>query len=119
MDQLTIQSLILRSKNNDTASFGKLVEAHQSFVYRVAFRLLCNEFDTEEVVQETFIKVWKNIHRFNTEMRFKTWLYKIAVNLCYDKIKTIKRYQNKVHFDIENSAVLNHSSLENLENNRE
>jgi RNA polymerase sigma-70 factor (ECF subfamily) len=115
MDQQTIHSLITKSLNNDTTAFRKLVEAHQQFVYRVAFRLVCNEFDTEEVVQETFIRVWKNLHRYNIDLRFTTWLYKIVINLCYDKIKSAKRFQNKMHFNLDNASVLNQASIESME----
>jgi RNA polymerase sigma-70 factor (ECF subfamily) len=116
MNQQTLNSLISQSQKGDTTAFRKLVEGHQGFVYATAFRLLCNEFDSEEVVQETFIRVWKHVKNFNTEMRFTTWLYKISVNLCYDKIKTNKRFYNRVHFDIENSLIINHPSIENIEN---
>lgn len=116
MHQQTINELINCSLNNDTNAFRQLVEAHQSFIYAVAFRILCSDTDSEEVVQDTFIKVWTNLHRFNNKMRFTTWLYKIVVNLCYDRLKTNKRYQNKVSFDIENSVTLNMPSPENIEN---
>lgn len=115
MDQQITKSLIERSCRSDSAAFQKLVEAHQSFVYRIAFRLLCNDYDTEEVTQETFIKVWKNLPSFNTEMRFTTWLYKIAVNLCYDKLKARKRKNNNLSIDPLNMAILNYPSTENIE----
>ncbi len=115
MDQQITTALIEKSCRNDSLAFRKLVEAHQSFVYRVAFRLLCSNYDTEEVTQETFIKVWKNLHNFNTDMRFTTWLYKIAVNLCYDKLKARKRKNNNMVIDTSNMAILNYPSTENIE----
>lgn len=115
MDQQITKSLIERSCRSDSAAFRELVEAHQSFVYRVAFRLLCCDYDTEEVTQETFIKVWKNLTDFNTDMRFTTWLYKIAVNLCYDKLKARKRKNYNMVIDTANMAILNYPSTENIE----
>jgi RNA polymerase sigma-70 factor, ECF subfamily len=115
MDQQTVNSLIKHSLDGDTSAFRRLVEAHQKFVYITAFRLLCNDFDAEEATQETFIKVWKNLNRFNNEMRFTTWLYKIAVNLCYDKIKAEKRFRNRIQFNFENSFIMNQASFENIE----
>lgn len=115
MDQKTIKRLIDLIRGGDQESFRKLVEAHQSFVYATAFRMLCDQYDTEEIVQETFIRVWKNLHRFNTEMQFSTWLYKIAVNLCYDKIKANKRQRDRISFDLKEAMILNQPSLDNIE----
>ncbi len=98
-------------------SFQKLVEMNQSFVYAVAFRLLCNESDTEEVVQDTFVRIWKNLSRFNHEMRFSTWLYKIAVNLCYDRMRSLKFRMNHVPLNIDGLAIRNLPSQENIETN--
>jgi len=117
MQQEEINNLIFRSRQNDQTAFRKIVETHQNLVYSLAFRLLGNDEDAQDIVQETFIKVWKYLSHFNTEMRFTTWLYKIAVNLCYDRIKSLKRRNNTISFDIENLALLNQSSLENLETN--
>jgi RNA polymerase sigma-70 factor (ECF subfamily) len=91
------------------------VENNQSFVYSIAFRMLCNSFEAEEIVQETFIRVWKNLKRFNNEMQFTTWLYKIAVNLCYDKMKAGKPFKNNVSIDFKNNVVFTIASLENTE----
>jgi RNA polymerase sigma-70 factor, ECF subfamily len=110
-DQLT--NLILQSRNNNEAAFRKLVEAHQSMVFAYAFRLLCNEDDADDLVQETFIRVWKHLTHFNFEMKFKTWLFKIATNLCYDKLRANKRKQ---HFQLLNINVLEQIySAENIE----
>lgn len=115
MEQQTTRVLIHESAGGNMMSFRKLVEMHQSFVYAIAFRLLCNESDTEEVVQDTFVRVWKNLSRFNHEMRFNTWLYKIAINLCYDKMRSLKYKLNHVPLSIEGLAALNLPSHENIE----
>lgn len=115
MDPETIKHLIALITAGDQASFRKLVEAHQSFVFATAFKMLCDQHDTEEIVQETFIRVWKNLHRFDTEQQFCTWLYKIAVNLCYDKIKANKRQRNRINYDLEQSVILNQPSVDNTE----
>jgi len=115
MDQQTVKSLINLSLGGDKASFRKLVESHQAFVYVTAVRLLCNNYEAEEVVQETFIRVWKNMGRFDLEMRFSTWLYKIVVNLCYDSMRASQRNRNTIHFDPESTLILNLPSTENIE----
>jgi RNA polymerase sigma-70 factor (ECF subfamily) len=52
---------------------------------------LCDEEEAKDVVQESFIRVWKHISNFSLKSKFTTWLYKIVVNLCYDKMKSQKR----------------------------
>jgi RNA polymerase sigma-70 factor (ECF subfamily) len=90
MDQQAVNRLIELSVRGDDVSFRKLVEMHQAFAWSVAFRLLNKQFETEEVVQEAFIRVWKKLPVFRNEIRFSTWLYKIVVNLCYDYLKAEK-----------------------------
>jgi len=94
MHQSTVNELIVLSRQNDAQAFRKLVEAHQSMVFTLAFRLLCNEEDAKDIVQETFIKVWKHLDSFNTDLKFSTWLYAITAHQCYDKIKQIKQNYN-------------------------
>jgi RNA polymerase sigma-70 factor (ECF subfamily) len=116
MQQDEVNNLIFRSRQNDQAAFREIVEAHQHLVYSLAFRLLYNDEDAQDIVQETFIKVWKHLLDFNIEMKFTTWLYKIATNSCYDRIKVLKRSNNHTFsFDLEKAVLLNQPSLENLE----
>jgi len=88
------ENLIRKSQNGDMISFRDLIINNQRFVFSVAFKILCDEETAREVTQECFIKVWKNISLFNFKNKFTTWLYKIAVNICYDKLRE-KRNRNK------------------------
>lgn len=115
MEQQTVRYLVHESAGGNMTSFRKLVEMHQSFVYATAFRLLCNEQDTEEVVQDTFVKVWRNLSRFNQEMRFTTWVYKIVVNLCYDRMRSGRGRKNTVLLNIEDIKLQDPPSRENIE----
>lgn len=116
MEQFLTDTLISRSKHGDTDAFRKLVEAYQSYVFTLSFRLLWNEDDARDAVQETFIRVWNHLQGFNSEMKFSTWLYKIATNICYDKLKINKRRNNLISLGLENNLVWNQPSLENIEN---
>lgn len=101
MLQASLKELIVLCRQNDAGAFRKLVESHQPMVYSLAFRMLCNEEDARDIVQETFIKVWKYLPRYNTELKFTTWLYAISTNLCYDKLKAAKRKPVTRPFDLE------------------
>jgi len=95
MDQSTLNNLIELSMQNDDKAFRQIVENYQSMIYSLAFRLLCNEEEAKDTVQETFIRVWINLAKYQTDKTFSTWLYKIATNLCLDKLKSSKHfYQN-------------------------
>jgi RNA polymerase sigma-70 factor (ECF subfamily) len=83
--------LIEDAQKGNITAFEKIVKYHQSYAYAVAFRFLCDEDDAEDVVHESFIRIWNHLQDFDSRMKFTTWMYKIVVNLCYDKAKTNKR----------------------------
>jgi RNA polymerase sigma-70 factor, ECF subfamily len=83
--------LIEDAQKGDVTAFEKIVRYHQSYAYAIAFRFFCNEDDAEDVVQESFIRIWNHLKDFDPRMKFTTWMYKIVVNLCYDKAKSNKR----------------------------
>ena len=91
MDKSTLNDLMERSTRNDHKAFREIVEGYQSMVYSVVFRILCNEEETKDTVQETFIRVWMNLSKYHPDKKFSTWLYTIAINLCLDKLKSSKR----------------------------
>lgn len=112
MDKRPLPDLIELSKQNDQKAFRELVVTYQSMVYSVAFRILCNEEEAKDVVQETFIKVWLKLSTFQPDKKFTTWLYAIATNLCLDKLKSSKHmYQSNVGDKTLNCLV----SSENIE----
>ncbi|MEJ2707711.1 MAG: sigma-70 family RNA polymerase sigma factor [Anaerolineales bacterium] len=64
----------------DRAEFARLVETYSGVIYRLAVKLLANEQDAEDVLQETFIKAYKHLGNFNGRSKLSTWLYRIASN---------------------------------------
>ena len=90
MDNEEIQNLLTSSKSGNTKAFGVLVSEFQSLIFSLAFRLLCDEEDAKDIVQDTFVKAWKNLSKYNKQYAFTTWIYKIAANLCYDRLRSIK-----------------------------
>jgi len=90
----TVNLWVEQSLQNDEKAFRKIVESYQSMVYSLVFRLLCNEDEAKDMVQETFIKVWIHLNKYNREMKFSTWIYAVATNLCLDKLKS-KNNKNK------------------------
>lgn len=83
--------VLQQCKNGNTLAFREIVKKYERYAYILAFRNLLDEDDAKDVVQESFIRVWKHIKLFNNQVKFTTWLYRIVVNLCYDRLKAIKR----------------------------
>lgn len=92
MDKCNLNELIEASKRNDNNAFREIVENYQSMIYSLCFRLMCDEEEAKDTVQETFIRVWMNLRRYNPERKFSTWIYTIATNLCFDKLKASKTH---------------------------
>ncbi|WP_291528397.1 RNA polymerase sigma factor [Bacteroides sp. UBA939] len=90
MNQEKIQELISRSRKEDMKAFSLLLSEFQPLVFRLAFRLLCDEDEAKDIVQETFVKVWLALDKYNDECRFSTWLYKITYNACYDRLRSLR-----------------------------
>jgi RNA polymerase sigma-70 factor (ECF subfamily) len=112
MQQPDISELIKECREQNETAFRKLVEMYQGLVYTFAFRMLCNEDDAKDAVQETFIKVWNHMDKYNTDQKFSTWLFAIASNLCCDKLRFRKRRQNTDNIESIHFALL----TDNLEN---
>jgi RNA polymerase sigma-70 factor (ECF subfamily) len=75
-EQITIE----RAQKGDREAFRQLVETHQRMVYHLARNLTGNHHDAEDLTQEVFIQVYRNIHRFRGDSKFSSWIYRIAVN---------------------------------------
>jgi RNA polymerase sigma-70 factor (ECF subfamily) len=92
MNPFQVQELINRCKQGDTKAFGTLMTEYQPLVFRLAFRLLCDDHQAKDMVQEVFIKIWLQINKYNPQYGFSTWTYKITCNLCYDKLRKMKHF---------------------------
>jgi RNA polymerase sigma-70 factor (ECF subfamily) len=87
MPQTEIATVAL-ARGGDSEAFRTLVERHSRAVYRLAHRMTGNPSDAEDVVQETFLKAYKQLGRFESRANFSTWLHRIAVNCSIDLIRS-------------------------------
>jgi RNA polymerase sigma-70 factor (ECF subfamily) len=74
-----------------TDAFRTLVDRHSRAIYRLAYRMTRNESDADDVVQETFMRAYRNLGSFNARASFGTWLYRIATNAALDMIAKRRR----------------------------
>lgn len=94
-EDILIQSI----KDGDAKAYAQLVNRYKAMVYTLALRMLKNREEAEEVAQDTFIKVFRSLHKFKGDSKFSTWVYRVAYNTCLDTIKKNKKYINDVAID--------------------
>src|ERR1022692_3021505 len=88
-------SAVERARAGDSDAFRLLVEQHSRAIFRLAFRMTGNEQDAEDVVQETFLRAYKQLSHYESRSSFSTWLYRIASNYSLDLIRMRKRHEDK------------------------
>jgi len=89
---MTSESILVnRAKAGDTRAFEALVNQHARYVYTLTNRLLSDAQEAEDLAQETFIRAWRSIDKFRGDSQFRTWLYRIATNLCYNRLPKLKQ----------------------------
>jgi RNA polymerase sigma-70 factor, ECF subfamily len=81
------KDIILRAQKGEETAFNLLVESHLKLVFNFSLKYLKNSEATEEAVQETFLKVWKNLKKYNVDKNFRTWLLTICKNTCLDMLR--------------------------------
>ncbi len=82
--------LLKKAQKGDIAAFEELVSSNQSHIYNLCYRMTHNAQDAEDMAQEALLKAWRNLNRFNAKSSFSTWLHRIAVNTCLDKLRKKK-----------------------------
>lgn len=88
----------------DERPFQELVRRYQSLIWRVCYSSLHNPQDAEDLTQEVFIKVYRNLKSFAGRSSFKTWLYRIAINSCRNEIRHRSRRPQEAAHTIEDLA---------------
>jgi RNA polymerase sigma-70 factor (ECF subfamily) len=83
--------LIEECRSGNFNNFRRLVEISSPFAYSVAFRMLGDKDLAKDVVQETMVTIWQKLNKIKTAEVYKTWIYRIVVNKCYDEMRKRKR----------------------------
>jgi RNA polymerase sigma-70 factor (ECF subfamily) len=89
--ELTDLAFVAKARLGDADAFRALVERHGRPLFRLAFRMTGNQHDAEDVVQESFLRAWRQLGKFDERASFGTWLYRIATNCSLDVIRSRKR----------------------------
>ena len=104
--QTTDVATVSRARAGDSDAFRLLVEQHSRLVFRVAYRMTGNEHDADDVVQETFLRAYKQLGRFEERANFGTWLHRIAVNCALDLLRSRSRLDRHYGGDPEEAEMM-------------
>lgn len=89
---IVLNEVIKDVLKGNTSSFSEIIKCYEKSIYSYLYRLTGSREDAADLTQETFIKAYNNLHRFNTDMDFRPWIYRIAHNNYINHIKAKKEY---------------------------
>ena len=98
--EVTDAAVVAQVLAGDRDAFRVLVDRHSRSIFRVIYRMTGNQQDTEEIVQETVLRAYKSLARFELRANFSTWLYRIAVNRTLDFLNARKKQMTKDTYQI-------------------
>ena len=99
MDATEAAAVLARARQGDSDAFRALVEQHSRSVFRLAFRMTGNEQDAEDVVQESLLRAYRQLGRFESRANFGTWLYRIVSNCSVDLMRSKQARHDQVRAD--------------------
>lgn len=105
MDATEAAADLARAREGDAEAFRALVERHSRQAFRLAYRMTGNEQDAEDVVQESFLRAYRQLGRFESRANFGTWLYRIVANCSVDLMRAKHARHDISRADSLNEAV--------------
>lgn len=90
---LSDEKLVRLAQRGDTVAFEELVARHRDKIYARAFSMVRNEDDAVDLSQEAWVKAWQRLKQFQGESSYVTWMTRIAINLCLDHLRKVKRHR--------------------------
>src|SRR5499427_10660766 len=99
MDATDVTTVLAKARQGDSEAFRTLVEQHSRRAFQLAYRITGNEHDAEDVVQESFIRAYRQLSRFESRAHFGTWLHRIVANCSVDLIRSRRSRQDHSSMD--------------------
>lgn len=96
--------MIRHARAGDVEAFEALVKRHERRVLKVAYQMVGNLDDAQDIAQDVFIRLWKYMSKMRDEAKFTTWLYRLVVNASYDHLNRYKLSRGQVSLDDPNSG---------------
>lgn len=98
-------------KGGNKTAFDGLVLKYKDMVFNLCYRFLGDYQDANDTAQDTFIKAYKTLKRFRAESSFSTWIYRIAVNTCKNKVKSLEHRYRKQTRSLDNPGTAGNDNL--------
>jgi RNA polymerase sigma-70 factor, ECF subfamily len=111
-EQYAMELIIAKVKQGDMSAFNVLIEEHKNMAFTLAFKIMKSREDAEEVAQDSFLKAYKNIKKFEGKSKFSTWLYSIVYNTALTKLRKKKLPIDNSDYNSEEN-LLNYSETDN------
>jgi RNA polymerase sigma-70 factor (ECF subfamily) len=92
-------AVLARARQGDSEAFRTLVEKHSRNAFRLAYRMTGSEQDAEDVVQESFLRAYRHLGRFEARADFGTWLYRIVANCAVELLRTRQSRQARARME--------------------
>jgi RNA polymerase sigma-70 factor (ECF subfamily) len=99
LDAATERALVDQCRRQDAEAFGRIVDAYQARVFGFARRMVGNVDEALDVTQEVFVRAYQAFDRFDGRSSLRTWLFRIAFNLCVDRSRRSQRTEQPISFD--------------------
>ena len=103
--EMTDVGAVSRARGGDAEAFRMLVERHSQPLFRVAYRMTGNEHDADDVVQEAFLRAYRQLDSFEERANFGTWLHRIAINCALDLLRARGRLDRHNGGDLETAEM--------------
>lgn len=112
--QMNDSDLIRSFQSGDRIAFDLLVRKHMDRIFNLCFRFTGDFHEAEDLAQDIFFKVFKSLNRFRFESSFSTWLYRVSVNACMNRLRSLdyRRKKKKVRFDTVTDRVDDDQTVE-------
>ncbi|HVR62797.1 MAG TPA: sigma-70 family RNA polymerase sigma factor [Polyangia bacterium] len=85
-------ALVERARNKDFAAFEELVGRYEDKVFRLAYRFVRNESEAKEILQDTFLSIWRKLDTFKGDAQFSSWVYRVAANAALMRLRSQRRH---------------------------
>ncbi|HEX3697302.1 MAG TPA: sigma-70 family RNA polymerase sigma factor [Polyangia bacterium] len=95
VDQANAESdlaLVERARNKDYAAFEQLLARYEDKVFRLAYRFVRNESEAKEILQDTFLAIWRKLDTFKGDSQFSSWVYRVAANAALMRLRSQRRH---------------------------
>src|SRR4051794_1748606 len=89
---LSDEELVARARRKDFGAFEALLERYEDKVFRLALRFVRNESDAKEILQDTFLSIWRKLDTFKGDSQFSSWVYRVTANSALMRLRSQKRH---------------------------